>query len=110
MNARHGEDASIGFLKRSLHIRVPGNISLEVQEGRYELKAVADPVIDLAQKERTLLGERLELVPGDSNLRLGSLLVALDGRRKHRIGNSFFQEDQEVAVNVLHDIVRRARL
>ena len=83
---------------------------LKLQQGRDELKAVADAVTDLAQQHRALLGQRLVAVPRRRRFRLRGFLGAA------QIGglNARFdvgpQQREELAANVLDHIIGRARL
>ncbi len=62
MNPGYGENPAVGLLKGGLHVVIAGHLPLNVQEGRDQLKAVADAVVDLPQEQGLLFRKRLELI------------------------------------------------
>ncbi len=110
MHLGDGGDAAHRVGQRGLDLVLSGGARLQMQQRGDDLERIADAVIDLAQQHFAFGGERRVAVARGMDLGLGFLARALQlGLAQRAFGRDMQQRD-EVALDVLDQIVGRACL
>ncbi len=110
MHLRYRRDPAHGIGQRGLDVVHAAAGSLQMQQRRNDLQAVADAVVDLAQQHLALGGERGIAVARDPDFLFGGKLGAQDARAFQRTGDGDMQQGDEIAVSVFDKIVGGAGL
>ena len=110
VNLRHRGDPAHRIGQRRLDVVLGARIGLQVQQRGDDLQTVADAVVDLAQQHLALGGERGIAVARGVDLGLGVVAGFLDPRLPQRAVDGDLEQGDEIALDVLDQIVGGARL
>ncbi len=110
VHLRDGGDAAHGVGERRLDVLLVGGVGLQMQQGCDDLQRIADAMVDLAEQHLALRGERGVAVARGVHLGLGLVARFLDRGAPDRAVHRDLEQGDELAPDILDQIVRRAGL